>query len=54
MLPGPGSWMTVAWPQPSSACEPLADVKLAFVLPMVAGQPVLVAVGEKPPLIGFV
>src|SRR3984957_7903893 len=43
-----------AWPQPSSSCDPLAETKFTLVLFTVAGQPVSVDVGEKPPLIGFV
>ncbi len=35
-----------AWPQPSSALEPLAEVWLAFVPSTVGGQPVAVAVAE--------
>src|ERR1700733_12862903 len=46
--------MMAACPQPSSSCEPLAETKFTFVALTVAGQPVSVDVGEKPPLIGFV
>src|SRR5579872_3527598 len=45
-LPTPGSWIMAACPHPSSACDPFAEVKLAFVPFTVVVQPVEVAVAE--------